>query len=356
MFPDSKITIVTAADAEPPDAEPPEAKPPEAKPPEAKPADAEPPEAKPADAEPADAEPPEAKPADAEPADAKPADAEPPEANSTDGKLLKEEAPKAAGCDEPSGLYKTPSILEGWTHALDLMAAKGCSEYEAFEQLSKDGYTAAIYPIKHYFEGKAQREEEAKERKAAEKERLAKEKKEAKERKAAEKKQQKEAEKNLKRVSLHNILYMGNEEAESIMAASALNIDAAGQAAILELVGLSNSLQSIVMGKKPSLLEGWMQRASLLGAGEIDSYVNGMSIDFEAVSNAVKSDRSNSLSEGSVNKLKVFKRVMYGRGKIGLLEAKLMVSQERKLELAQARLAQKAMGMQRAGWAALHIF
>ena len=44
----------------------------------------------------------------------------------------------------------------------------------------------------------------------------------------------------------------------------------------------------------------------------------------DAVKNAIQFEFNNGLAEGSVNKLKVVKRIMYGRNSFDLLKSKLL--------------------------------
>lgn len=53
-------------------------------------------------------------------------------------------------------------------------------------------------------------------------------------------------------------------------------------------------------------------------------FTKGMEKDIEAIENAVSSDLSNGFMEGTVSKLKMVKKVMYGRCRKELLAAKLM--------------------------------
>ncbi len=50
--------------------------------------------------------------------------------------------------------------------------------------------------------------------------------------------------------------------------------------------------------------------------------------DIDAVENAVAYDYSNGFVEGTNSKLKMVKRTMYGRCKMSLLSAKMMISTE----------------------------
>lgn len=57
---------------------------------------------------------------------------------------------------------------------------------------------------------------------------------------------------------------------------------------------------------------------------ELNSFANGIRRDITAVKNAILFDYNNGLAEGSVNKLKVVKRIMYGRNSFELLKGKLL--------------------------------
>ncbi len=66
-----------------------------------------------------------------------------------------------------------------------------------------------------------------------------------------------------------------------------------------------------------------MREAKELDISEIDSYISGLKNDINDVKNANNYNYNNGLAEGSVNKLKLVKRVMYGRNSFKLLKAKL---------------------------------
>lgn len=52
--------------------------------------------------------------------------------------------------------------------------------------------------------------------------------------------------------------------------------------------------------------------------------MKGLVKDIDAVRNAIIYDFNNGLAEGSVNKLKVIKRIMYGRCNFDTLRAKVL--------------------------------
>jgi len=50
-----------------------------------------------------------------------------------------------------------------------------------------------------------------------------------------------------------------------------------------------------------------MEKAAALGVLELDAFINGIKQDIDAVLNAITSDFSNGLVEGTVNKIQVIK-------------------------------------------------
>jgi transposase len=73
-----------------------------------------------------------------------------------------------------------------------------------------------------------------------------------------------------------------------------------------------------------SALDSWAAKAQSLGVAEINSFTEGLLRDWDAVKNAVVLPFSNGLAEGSVNKLKVIKRIMYGRCSFETLKNKTL--------------------------------
>ncbi|WP_407308165.1 transposase [Desulfosporosinus sp. SB140] len=65
-------------------------------------------------------------------------------------------------------------------------------------------------------------------------------------------------------------------------------------------------------------------------AGRQNSFIKGIARDIIAVKNAIKYDYNNGLAEGSVNKLKVVKRIMYGRNSFEMLRKKLLRLEKRR--------------------------
>jgi transposase len=68
-------------------------------------------------------------------------------------------------------------------------------------------------------------------------------------------------------------------------------------------------------------LDPWLASAE---TSLIAPFARGIARDREAVSAAIVEPWSNGQTEGQINKLKLVKRMMYGRAKIDLLEARLI--------------------------------
>ena len=69
-----------------------------------------------------------------------------------------------------------------------------------------------------------------------------------------------------------------------------------------------------------TLIAGWREPESSLVA----PFAKGIIKDKVAVSAAISSNWSNGQTEGQITKLKLVKRQMYGRGKLDLLQARLI--------------------------------
>ena len=68
--------------------------------------------------------------------------------------------------------------------------------------------------------------------------------------------------------------------------------------------------------------------ADMVSIPELQTYVNGIRQDIVAVKNGIAMQYNNGLAEGSVNKLKVIKHIMYGRNSFELLKAKVLLHEQ----------------------------
>ena len=94
---------------------------------------------------------------------------------------------------------------------------------------------------------------------------------------------------------------------------------------VKDILRIVNGFKTIIKSKDSKNLSSWMQEAVSLNLDEVNTFVNGLNQDLEAVSNAINFDYSNGLAEGIVNKIKLIKRTMYGRCKFPLLKNKCLI-------------------------------
>lgn len=94
-----------------------------------------------------------------------------------------------------------------------------------------------------------------------------------------------------------------------------------GVVALAEARDILGEFQTIIRRKALTELDAWLDRA----AGSLfAAFANGIVKDRDAVQAAIVSAWSNGQTEGQICKLKLVKRQMYGRGKIDLLEARVI--------------------------------
>lgn len=96
---------------------------------------------------------------------------------------------------------------------------------------------------------------------------------------------------------------------------------------IKEIIELVKEFKTTLKSKKVENLLQWMNKASSLNIKELNSFINGMKKDIDAVKNAVLYDYNNGLAEGKINKLKLNKRIMYGRCGFDLLRNKVLLNE-----------------------------
>ena len=99
---------------------------------------------------------------------------------------------------------------------------------------------------------------------------------------------------------------------------------------IEEVCRIVAEFKALVSQKRVHDLEAWMREAKALGSKEIASFVNGMSRDIDAVKNAIILRYNNGLAEGNINKIKLYKRIMFGRCNFDTLRTKTLLLEKRK--------------------------
>lgn len=123
---------------------------------------------------------------------------------------------------------------------------------------------------------------------------------------------------------LISLLYRPIEKVAGITKEQLASIFAAQPLAERILV-IVNDFKSLLKSKDSSALQAWMEKASALALPEINAFISGLKQDFEAVKNAIATNFNNGLAEGTVNKIKVIKRVMYGRCHFKTLKNKCLL-------------------------------
>jgi len=81
------------------------------------------------------------------------------------------------------------------------------------------------------------------------------------------------------------------------------------------------AFHAMIRQKSRADLDAWLEQAR---ASLVASFANGVTKDKAAVSAAITLPWSNGQTEGQITKLKLVKRQMYGRGKLDLLQARLL--------------------------------
>ncbi len=95
----------------------------------------------------------------------------------------------------------------------------------------------------------------------------------------------------------------------------------AGVPMLVKARDLIDRFHSMIRKKTTSDLEPWMIDA---GPSLLASFASGIDRDRAAVRAAIVEPWSNGQTEGQITKLKLVKRQMYGRGKLDLLQARLI--------------------------------
>ena len=95
---------------------------------------------------------------------------------------------------------------------------------------------------------------------------------------------------------------------------------------LAEAVKLAEEFAALVRGRKPKLLDPWLQRAQDSAVPALQRFAKRLSSDYDAVRAAVTLAWSNDQVEGQINRLKTIKRQMYGRASLDLLERRFLLA------------------------------
>jgi hypothetical protein len=122
---------------------------------------------------------------------------------------------------------------------------------------------------------------------------------------------------------LTKLLYKPIEKVKGITASQVERI-IAEYPAVGTIYDIVQSFKAILSARRIDEIDVWMETAALSGIEEFGSFINGINADLDAVKNAIRYEYNNGLAEGSINKIKLIKRIMYGRCSFQLLRNKIL--------------------------------
>jgi transposase len=93
---------------------------------------------------------------------------------------------------------------------------------------------------------------------------------------------------------------------------------------IRDATGLVRRFRQMVRGRQAGEFDTWLTEAAASTLSEVRNFAEALRRDYKAVRAALEYDWSNGQAEGQVNRLKLIKRVMYGRAKFDLLKARVL--------------------------------
>jgi hypothetical protein len=196
---------------------------------------------------------------------------------------------------------KKVGILTPYTAEINRMLELGMMGIRIEDVIRKKGYTASSSSVRHYISDWKRRRKHT----------------------FGHDRSSTEATETLERKNVFKLLYHPLEEVKSITRAQ---FDAmCGEHPCFEKMhSIIWDFKLLLATKNVVGLDSWMTKAKALDIREICSFVDGLTRDLDAVRNAIVSSYSNGLAEGSVNKLKVIKRIMYGRCNFKMLKTKTL--------------------------------
>lgn len=202
-------------------------------------------------------------------------------------------------CLENGGYgQKRPSRLKPYEDKIKEMLCRRCSFKEIEKELRQEGYTGASSTIRMYAtrERRLMRQAMSGSPKAD----------------------------ILERKWLLKLLYKPMEELQGIDEELVRRL-IKEYPVIQDIYDIVKSFREILFSQKAEDIDNWLAEVDCLEIDELISFANGLRKDLDAVKNAARYDYNNGLAEGSVNKLKLAKRKMYGRCSFETLRKKVLL-------------------------------
>lgn len=92
-----------------------------------------------------------------------------------------------------------------------------------------------------------------------------------------------------------------------------------------QIYNAAKDFYRIITGSETGELIRWMKKYWKTQSHSLKTFLVGIKLDFKAVQNTIRQNVTNGITEGFVNKVKVVKRIMYGRAGIDLLKRKMVM-------------------------------
>lgn len=89
---------------------------------------------------------------------------------------------------------------------------------------------------------------------------------------------------------------------------------------------LVQAFRQMLRAKEGAKLAEWLEKAAASQIQELESFVSGVELDYQAVKAGLSLDYSNGQLEGQVNRVKNIKRAMYGRASFELLRTRILAA------------------------------
>ncbi len=91
-----------------------------------------------------------------------------------------------------------------------------------------------------------------------------------------------------------------------------------------EAVRLTQAFAGLVRDRHAEHLDGWLEQASASAAAPFRNFAASLRRDYTAVRAGVSLAWSSGQVEGQINRLKMIKRMMFGRAKLDLLRQRVL--------------------------------
>ena len=91
-----------------------------------------------------------------------------------------------------------------------------------------------------------------------------------------------------------------------------------------ELEELNRQFLEMIRGRNPAFLEEWLEKCEQSEIVDLQTFAEGLRREYGAIKAGISLEWNNGALEGEVNRLKLIKRTMYGRGGFELLKQKVI--------------------------------